>query len=735
MPTITLCRFDANNKLSLQKETLESSSYIAISHIWAQASWTKIPGIAREVIASPQKVIFIQEKLPALVGTSLFWMDILAVDQTSKEARLSVVGHIPAVYRNATKTIVVREDGGFGPCCESLLGLLDDEQWNVARIRRPDETLQDYNVVTLATKHLESHHPHGLHESWSRRLWPLQETNLSQTIVFTVCENIKPVKTSVTWREVYGELVEVDKAAEAWVERGQFIWRASKWDRSTKKNLALKKDFLLAMLSNGTVTRSSKRAKESNASVFHKLIGSLTSLRGTTKARDFILALLPWSKTPPNIKAQKSDGTGTHSSKSSNESNTSVFHILVGSLTSFRETTKARDFVLALFPSHPWYKIPPNVKDITFGELWVDCVTQLQRFHEEPYPRLSVRPKLTLGIMGHTDISVGDSRKPSADVPSPRVLGDFARLAHYLDDRKPYLNASRGATWNVKKATDHDDIDHILAIVSETVMRSRQFIFHEWIRQYGVWTENQKANDEALLRKLRLQGLDGTRSQESDSEVRRLEYELAILGDTGAAKCFTAILGMYARLDRELGEESQVPRFASASWKQIVTLAKEHDTPFWRTTFLQLAAIVSCGLGFNALTWSRDKLHPYIISNHKPGPLSGSIQTLMLASPKLTIDESDEISVFTNAHDPYVVRKSAKDNGASRVIGAAIEWHDNERKDFKFSLHEGCPLALPCHDPRFSPIEWLRYYEHFTHASGFLDSKFAKFADAPYYTM
>ena len=63
--------------------------------------------------------------LPTLVGISPFYMDVLAIDQEDETARISVVQHIPDVYRKAQKTIVIREDGGFGDCCAGLLDVLD----------------------------------------------------------------------------------------------------------------------------------------------------------------------------------------------------------------------------------------------------------------------------------------------------------------------------------------------------------------------------------------------------------------------------------------------------------------------------------------------------------------------------------------------------------------------------------------------------------------------------------
>ena len=124
MVVITLCRFDHQQNLNPEDVDILKTPYVAISHIWGSTSWHMIPGIWAKVVLSKQKVWFILNKLPTLVGERLFWMDILAVDQNSEEARLQVVQHIPDVYRNAEKTIVVREDGGFKGCCFGILDLV-----------------------------------------------------------------------------------------------------------------------------------------------------------------------------------------------------------------------------------------------------------------------------------------------------------------------------------------------------------------------------------------------------------------------------------------------------------------------------------------------------------------------------------------------------------------------------------------------------------------------------------
>ena len=112
MTTITLCRFEDGNILIQRGLSLGQAPYIAISHIWSEAIWhSNLPGIGWEVLASKQKAKFLTHQLPDLVGPSYFWMDILCVDQRSHKARINVVRSIPAIYRCAQQTLVVREAG------------------------------------------------------------------------------------------------------------------------------------------------------------------------------------------------------------------------------------------------------------------------------------------------------------------------------------------------------------------------------------------------------------------------------------------------------------------------------------------------------------------------------------------------------------------------------------------------------------------------------------------------
>jgi hypothetical protein len=117
MTVINLCYFDARGSLCLEPKDLDNTTYVAVSHVWGEASEHDISGVAWKVLASPHKALFIATQLRNLVEGHHFWMDVLAVDQSSKEARASVVRQIPEIYRQALFTLIIREQGGLDGCC------------------------------------------------------------------------------------------------------------------------------------------------------------------------------------------------------------------------------------------------------------------------------------------------------------------------------------------------------------------------------------------------------------------------------------------------------------------------------------------------------------------------------------------------------------------------------------------------------------------------------------------
>ena len=173
-PKVQFARF-VSGELVLFSAYTSELEYIAVSHVFGKTGWHCIPGIKNEVLASPQKAVFIEKELPALVGDLPFWMDILTVNQRIQAEVISVVGAIPWIFRDAVQTLAIREDDGIYACCEKAL-----------------EGIEGMERRFLAlTVHYINHLDAVCDESYLRRLWTFQECLLSHSIRFVVCRRGK----------------------------------------------------------------------------------------------------------------------------------------------------------------------------------------------------------------------------------------------------------------------------------------------------------------------------------------------------------------------------------------------------------------------------------------------------------------------------------------------------------------------------------------------------------------
>jgi len=172
--TIKFARF-RNATLELFEAPIESTEYIAFSHVWGEWTWRSIDGIPYEVKASEEKALFIANDLPALVGDGAFWMDTLTVDQRNANEVSEIVDAIPDIFRMAKKTIAVRECDGLYDCCIAA----------VAGFETFDEFSRRF------TAHNRDHKDYLCAESYLQRLWTLQECLLSHTIEFVVGNDSK----------------------------------------------------------------------------------------------------------------------------------------------------------------------------------------------------------------------------------------------------------------------------------------------------------------------------------------------------------------------------------------------------------------------------------------------------------------------------------------------------------------------------------------------------------------
>src|SRR5271169_281204 len=94
---ITLCRYESG-KLVTRPMRVSETRYLTISHVWGNAKWRDIQGFEGKVKATEEKAYFIERKLPNIVGSQYFWMDILCINQKDKAARIAVTQHISTIF-------------------------------------------------------------------------------------------------------------------------------------------------------------------------------------------------------------------------------------------------------------------------------------------------------------------------------------------------------------------------------------------------------------------------------------------------------------------------------------------------------------------------------------------------------------------------------------------------------------------------------------------------------------
>ena len=176
-PRVQFAQFkNGGLKIELFTAFTKDISYFAISHVWGTINWQTVSCVGWEILASSQKARFIEERLYGLVEEVPFWMDTITVDQKNKAEVISTVQAIPAIFRDAEKTIAIREGDGLYSCCaETVKNFTEFAEMNASLIVH---TVGDPSHDTFK-------------ESYLARLWTLQECLLSHTIEFTIATNGK----------------------------------------------------------------------------------------------------------------------------------------------------------------------------------------------------------------------------------------------------------------------------------------------------------------------------------------------------------------------------------------------------------------------------------------------------------------------------------------------------------------------------------------------------------------
>ncbi|KAG6364686.1 hypothetical protein INS49_006290 [Diaporthe citri] len=284
---ITFGRFVAG-RLERFQAPINDLEYLAISHVWGDPSLLEprdVPGIEGKVLCTPEKAEYIEHELPKKVGTKPFWMDILTVDQTNKDAVTAITKSIPLLFRNASCTIVLRECDGFYDCCREAV-----------------EGFDNYgSFLNKILSHHSSHKSHVRIESYLQRLWTLEECLLSRTVQFTVGPNNTPRDAKDTGDSLNAWY---KSQVDAQIICDSLYTLACVFTGSSKPDIVA---FLRAYINCSTIRKPSTNQMDKAIDIFDGNLRSfhLSSARTSTKHRDYVLATMPqfpWYTVPIDAK-------------------------------------------------------------------------------------------------------------------------------------------------------------------------------------------------------------------------------------------------------------------------------------------------------------------------------------------------------------------------------------------------------------------------------------------------
>ncbi|CAG7556530.1 unnamed protein product [Fusarium equiseti] len=590
--TLKLCRFDSGSLVTETKFLRDvDRSYYAISHIWGDALWRNVPGIDHEVLVSEEKARFIIEELPSAVGDKYFWMDVLCIDQADDDARIAVVQHIPSIFRQAAKTIVVKDGKGVRRCCLDAMGDLNN--W-------PD-TEAGPRVRLLS--HMREFHINGLEEGVLLRLWPWQETVLSDHLQFLSCREPDPGQERRNRLASLKFDPFVSHNSFRAITDGIHAW-AHAWSRvfsDTESWIDEDIRFIIALLTNGSITRRSR---------IHSSLGFFSE-GSATGFRDEL-----WSQ-----------------------------------LNSMRVTSHPRDFILATLPQYGWYAPPTQARSMSFGELFVDCFEQGRRACR------GFAPLISSGIIdgGRTDQPVSD------EVPTPTCLGDFVKLLRGpVPHSVPYLPRWAVLDCQIIPVKLHD-VPPVMEIALYIIRRSMEMAAAVWamahrgeLHAYGTWPEcyegpNVDVELEVLDLERELQlfrlGTEDARKEAEDLRSRRIRFR---------------------HEDRVKQRESLSPHFCSMNaiciinlmwagnfeqdeglkpeWEWVRNwLLKQAPNHLYIAHLVQLTAMISCGLGISAFEWVQQHLAPMLVE------VNGRLELVLVSRAYLNRDGLREAFCYLQA--------------------------------------------------------------------------------------
>jgi hypothetical protein len=549
MLILTLCRFDVNGVLTRSDVDVKAIKYIAISHIWANATWhSSIANIGWEVKASSQKAAFLAEQFPQLVGSDYFWMDVLCIDQRSAEAKTNIIRHIPFIYRNAQRTIVVRENGGLESCCaDAVAGC----SWVGDNAAASEQRLADHVI--------EAHDLVEMVEVWFTRLWPLQEMILSDNLQFTICgketqshgsrNRFDPFRDRTSFKQLLSDM----------------MYAAQSWAHLAENGLELQSEinnFINAFLDNGFVSRkprkTSRNAKRPLS--YGELVLHINSMRVTSNPRDFIFAILPqygWYMPPDSARSLT---FGQLFVDAFYQAQRSGFGFPARFTKGMKELSHSLDE--SFLPT----------EDIPIPEHLGDFVQLLNLPSSE-------NPEANLVVILLTDVKFPDTREMSSVLDLIESSMQLCRHCWYLAHRGVL---SKHGMWPEDQPWGSG--------------------YHSAVQEFEAEIIELKSRKDANID--RLDSLIKLKNQYW--EIYQKSKQTSLDPSYYEVECLKVLNLMWVGL---FEQDSQ----AASEWHSFRETLIELDPPFYKETMLRLAALISCRSGISALSWSRDKLEPVLV--------------------------------------------------------------------------------------------------------------------------
>jgi Heterokaryon incompatibility protein (HET) len=255
-------------------------------------------------------------------------------------------------------------------------------------------------------------------------------------------------------------------------------------------------------------------------------------------------------------------------------------------MDSVRRATKPRDYILALMPQFEWYSTPANAKQMTFGELFLNCCIQAKDHDVK-----DIGPLINAGRLKVDELLRGQA---TANIPTPTCFGELIMLFSGTWWRAELTPMSFGKAV-IDRITVHQVYDAISAAeLHSIILESMEFSITCWTTLFYMKGGSQISagwiEDEEFIY----------------MNVFRTIYEL---------------------------RKNPVDLRMRAAWRRIRSWLNNDVRKIHIDSLIYLTAMISCGLGISAFEWTLYNMTPLLITYHG---------TRLLTLAPITLFENDK---------------------------------------------------------------------------------------------